>query len=469
MWIPDLSERSSPRYVAIAEALAEDIDRGTLDAGTRLPTHRDLARSLGVTVGTVSRAYAEAERRGLVRGEVGRGTYVQEPSPVSSMPSSVQRFGDPLHEEEGWIDLGPSVAASPLHDEEERVLREAFISLSESSSLSSLLECQPHAGMGPHREAASAWLREIGLSVPASRILVTSGGQHAMAVAFATLARPGDVVMTEAVTFPGMKGLASLMHLRLQGLEMDSAGILPEAFDRACRKTGSKVLYTIPTQQNPTATVMPESRRLELVEVARRHEVSIVEDDVYGFLPLERPPALATLAPDIVYAVHSVSKITVPGLRVGFLVAPEAMVDRLGAGIWATTWMASPPMAEIVSQWIQDGTIRRFQAWRREEAAVRNEMARRILVGRDFVSDPHGFFLWLTMPEPWCANDLVRQAKKRGVLVSTPEVFVAGRGQVPHAVRVSLAAIHDRKRLEEGLGILAELLAEPPEPCVCVA
>lgn len=464
MWTPDLSRRSAPRYAAIADALAEDIAGGQLATDDRLPTHRELAKRLGVTVGTVSRAYAEAERRGLVRGEVGRGTFVGGAAAAEPV-----RFGEPLRDDDGTIDLGPSVPASPLHAEEEEVLREAFAALGRSPRLASLLAGQPHAGMWSHREAGAAWLEQLGLAVPAQRVLVTSGAQHAMAVTFAVLTRPGDQVLTEAVTFPGMKGLAHLMHLRLQGLPIDGEGLLPDAFERACRKGEAKVLYTIPTHHNPTATVMPEARRLEIVEIARRHRVAIVEDEVYGFLPAARPPPFAALAPELSYSIYGTSKIVVPGLRVGFLAAPEDRVERLGAGIWATTWMAPPPMVEIVSRWIGDGTIERFAAWRREEAAHRIATARRLLAGVEVDGCPRAYFLWLKLPEPWCAADFVRLARRRGVLVSAPELFVAGRAGVPHAVRVSLAAIRDRRRLEEGLTILAQILAEPPEPCVSIA
>ena len=471
MWTPDLSARTGPRYAAIADALAADVGAGRVTAGERLPTHRELARLLAVTVGTVSRAYAEAQRRGLVSGEVGRGTFVRDDAvavAAAGTAATALSFGEPLRVDDGLIDLGPAVPASPLHDEEERVLREAFAALGRAADLPSLLGCQPHAGMGRHREVAAAWLSELGLKVPPGRVLITSGAQHAMAVTFAAVARPGDLVLTEDVTFPGMKGLANLMHLRLQGLAMDADGLCPDAFEHAARQGESRVLYTIPTHHNPTATVMPEERRREIVAVARRHGVTIVEDDVYGFLPRERPPSFAALAPELAYSIHGTSKIVVPGLRVGFLAAPEAMVERLAAGIWATTWMASPPMAEIVSRWIADGTLRRFLAWRREEAQARVAIARRVLDGAELSASPRGFFVWLRLPEPWCATDFVNLARRRGVLVIPPETFVAGRGRVPHAVRVSLAAIRERERLEEGLTILAGLLAEPPSPCVFV-
>ncbi len=460
IWCPDLEERPGPRYLAIADALEADVDRGALRSGDRLPTHRELARRLSVTVGTVSRAYAEAERRGLVRGEVGRGTFVRGFEPLGLGTA---------HEEAGLIEMGASVPASPLHDEEDRVLREAFEGLARSRQLPALLGSQPHAGIPHHRAAGATWLRRFGVEAQGDRVLVCNGGQHAMAVSFATLTRPGDLVMTEALTFSGMKGLANLMHLRLEGLPMDDDGLDPEAFERACRRGESKLLYTIPTHHNPTAVVMPEARRHRLIETAERYGVTIVEDDIYGFLPADPPPPLVALAPERVLYIRSVSKIVVPGLRVGFMAAPESLVERLAAGIWATSWMASGPMAEIVARWIDDGTLDRFLTWRRDEAHQRNEIAATVLRGARYSGDAHGYYLWLQLPEPWRSTDFVEQARRRGVALTGAESYAAGRGNVPHAVRVAIMAEADRTRLEEGLHLVARLLAELPEPCVALA
>lgn len=463
IWRPDLDSRKGPRYRAIADALADDIEAGDLAPGDRLPTHRDLAKALQVTVGTVSRAYTEAERRGLVSGEVGRGTFVR-----AVAPEPVQ-FGEVSQADPELIDLRSSVPSIPLHDDESRAVASAFAELAGRPDLPAILGTQPYAGATSHRQAGAAWLRRLGVEIDPRRVLVCCGAQHAMAVAFSALTRPGEAVFTEELTFPGMKGLANLLHLRLIGLPMDRQGLRPEAFEEACRRGDARVLYTIPSHQNPTTRVIPEQRRRELAAIAHRFDITIVEDDAYGFLLDDRPSPFATLAPEQTLHLSSMSKIAAPGLRVGFLAAPEPLIERLAAAIWASAWMAAAPLVEIVSRWIQDGTIDRFVIWKRREAAIRNEIARQLFDPSMIEALPCGYFLWLRLPEPWRSQEFLAEARRRGVALTPSEVFSTGRANAPRAVRISLVTEGSHTRLRDGLTVVADILRQDPRPWVGLA
>jgi DNA-binding transcriptional MocR family regulator len=462
MWEPHLADRSGPLYRSIADALAEALEQGELAPGDRLPTHRALARRLGVTVGTVSRAYAEAERRGLVTGQVGRGTFVHPPAEESRV------FGEPLSEGVE-VDLRLSLAAVPCCPEEGRRLRESVRALGELE-LPRLMGPTPPGGTMAHRTAAARWLHDRGLRVEAEQVVVCSGAQHAMAAVFSTLAGPGDLVLCEELTFPGMKGVANLLRLRLEGIASDDAGLRPDALAVACRDRKVSALYTIPTLQNPTGTVMPEGRRREVAAVAAEHGVPVVEDDVYAFLLEDPPPPLFSLGPGESYYLTSTSKVVAAGLRIGFLAGPEERVERLTSAVWATAWMATPATAELVRRWIEEGAMKAFARWKREEAAARWEVARRVLGPHFPAGGPGaGFNLWLQLPEPWRAAELVAQARCRGVAITAAEEFVPGRGIAPHAVRLCLMAPRDRETLERGLGVIAGLLDAPPPPSIGVA
>lgn len=448
MWNPDLKKRQGPRYLAIATALAEDITAGRLSPGGRLPTHRDLAEQLGVTVGTVSRAYAEADRRGLIRGEVGRGTFVRRGAAEDpESERSEEGPGSP-------IDLSLNF---PMSDIDDRMLASTLAGLGARRGLSSLLEYQPHAGAMRHREAGAAWLRRAGVEARADQVLVTSGAQHAMAIILATLAGPGDVVLTERLTYPGVKTLASLLHLDLRGVEIDQQGIQPEAFDRACKAAAPKILYCTPTIQNPTATVMPEGRRREIAAIARSRGVMIVEDDTYGLLAPERPRPLSTFAPDDSFYIASLSKTIAPGLRVGYVSTPRRHAERLAMGIRSTTWMAAPLMAEIAAIWINDGVADATLKRKQQEASHRQTLALSILGRRDVSTHPYSYHLWLRLPEPWSSATFVNRAWQRGVIVGPSDNFSVGAG-APEAVRVCLGATRGRDRLETGLRVLVETL-----------
>jgi DNA-binding transcriptional MocR family regulator len=457
IWSPDLANHRGPLAQAIVEALTEDIEAGQLKPGTRLPTHRELADRLNVAIGTVTRAYFLAQRRGLISGEIGRGTFVRS-GRVSASASGVEG------EESAFIDLSKNRV---IRDARDPMMTEMFAALANRSDLDHLFDYyQPAEGAMRHRAVGAAWLSRADFPVQAEQVLLCSGAQHAMFVALSTLTEPGDTVLTEQVSYPGIKALANLLHLQLQGLPVDEYGLQPEAFAAACRARTGKVLYCIPTIQNPTATVMPEERRREIARLAQAHDIAIIEDDVYGFLDADAPPPIAAFAPDHCYYINGTSKSIAPGLRVGYMVAPPQAVSRPAAAISATMWEAAPLMAEMVTRWIEDGTLERVINWKRRETAARQSLAREILSDFPRHSHPMSCHLWLQLPEPWRGVDFGEHAAARGVLVIPAEAFVTGRGAAPHAVRICLLSTQDRQQLEKGLGILQEILHSAPEPAL---
>ena len=247
---------------------------------------------------------------------------------------------------------------------------------------------------------------------------------------------------------------------------MDREGLEPEAFEQACRAGPAKALYCMPTLHNPTGVVMPEARRKEIAAIAAEYGVPIVEDDSYGFLLPDETPLSAYA--DEAYYLAGTSKSLAPGLRIGFLLPPPSMVDRLKAAISSTTFSVPTLMGDVVAEWIFDGTAERVMSWKRSEVAERQQLAQSLLGRYDDVSHSMSQQVWLTLPDPWCTSEFVDQAAMRGVLVSPAEGFIAGRASPPHAVRVCLGPIADRRRLEQGLQVLAEILEQPPEPCQVV-
>ena len=462
MWSPDLNPFPGPRYLAIVSAIAEDIERGNLKAGDQMPTHRDLAGVLGVTTGTITRAYAEAAKRGLVVGETGRGTFVR-PSLLEDAFANLSSS-----EDEDLIDLSFNIPPLTVGDPLAQALNNTLTNLATRPGLSAMMSYQPATGLERHRAAGAAWVARSGLRVDAEQVMICCGALHAMTVVFSTLTKSGDMVFTESLTYPGMKNLAHLLHLRLKGLPTDEEGIIPEAFERACRDDSARILYTIPTIQNPLGTVMPEARRRQIAAIAEAHNVMIVEDDVHSFMLSNPPQPLSSFAPENSFYILSISKSIAPGMRIAYLVAPGRMVEPLATSLRATVWMAAPLMAEIASEWIRDGTADRLMDQKRSEAAKRQLMASEILAGFEFDAHPLSFHLWLHLPEPWRSNEFAAQLRRRGVLVTPAEAFVPGREEPPHAVRVCIGAPRSRAQLEKGLDIVRGVLQETPDPCLSI-
>jgi DNA-binding transcriptional MocR family regulator len=454
-WQPDISRVAGPRAQAIAETLARDISEGRLKAGERLPTHRDLAWRLNVSIGTVTRAYAEAERRGLVTGEVGRGTYVKETGPTDPLRPR------PSEDQDSIVDLSHNYPPLSANRAEIGAVMEA---LAKSRALGPLLGYQPDLGRHAHRAAAVRWLSLTGMPATEETVMLTNGAQDALHLSLAALTRPGDTVLTEDLTFYGIKSVAPLLSLRLAGVAMDRDGLIPDALDAACRATGAKALYVIPTLHNPTTAMMPEARRRTIAEICRRYEVVVLEDDIYGFLPEPALTPISALVPERSVYFTSLSKSVAPALRLGFARASQETVERMARGLRATTLMVNPLTAEIGSRMIEDGTAARLAAELRLELQARQAMAAEIMAGLDMDTHPNSYHLWLKLPEPWRREAFTAEARRRGVAVAPADAFAIGRGPTPHAVRVCLAYPQDRPVLAHGLRTLAELAVEEPDP-----
>jgi DNA-binding transcriptional MocR family regulator len=448
IWQPRIETRAGPRYLAIVDALGEDVTQGRLAPGSRLPTHRLLAERLGVTVGTVSRAYAEAARRGLVSGEVGRGTFVRgdgEETPSGDDPTAV-------------IDLGQNHPPEPRERPQSVALAEALRRITLRPDLGRLLDYPPAGGSPPDREAGAAWIGRSGLAADPAHVLVCTGSQHGLTVALATLLEPGDLLLTESLTYAGVKAVAGLLRLRLKGLPVDAEGLRPDALEEACREGGAKALYVVPTLHNPTTAVMSDERRREVVEIARAHDLAVVEDDAHGLLLETRPAPIAGLAPERTYYLTSTSKTLAPGLRIAYVLSPPAMVARLAGSLRATTWAVAPLTAALASLWIREGTADAILQARRREARERQAIARELLEGFSLQSRPEAYYLWLRLPEPWRSDSFTAEARARGVAVTPAEAFAVGRAPVPHAVRLCVGAARTRETLARGLERVADLL-----------
>jgi DNA-binding transcriptional MocR family regulator len=444
----DRGPRQKPRYRAIADDLAEQITIGELAPGERLPTHRDLAYKLGVTVGTVSRAYAELERAGLARGEVGRGTFVRGGDSDDFMRVVDEPPG-------GGLDLGNSF---PPPGRQALELSDTLRTLADDRSVGHLVTYQPHAGRPEHRAAGAEWISRSDYDVAADRVIVTSGAQHGLLASLSTVLRPGDKLGVEALCFPGMKVVARMLGCHLEPLAMDAEGITVEAVEAACRN-GVRVFCCVPTLSNPTCATMSVERRRAVGGILETHGAFLVEDDIYGLLPRKPLPPIASFAPENTLYVTSLSKAVSPGLRIGYLVVPSSLHDKTCTAVRASCWMAAPLMAEIATRWINDGSAASILDGQRREIAARIKLATTIL-GRWGASGVEGaFHLWFELPEPWTTGAFVEAARREDVILSSEAPFVVPGAPAPRALRICLGTPPRRPDLEAGLRRLARILS----------
>lgn len=450
-WVPKLRKNSTPVYLQIAAAIADDIVTGQLTADQRLPPQRKLAELLGLDFTTVGRAYTEAQRRGLVDSRVGRGTFVcgkRRPA----IPRAVE--GRPV------LDLSMNMPPEPESAELLQLMQAGYVDV--GKRLRDLLRYQDFCGSADDREAGALWLRRRGLVVKPDRILVTAGAQCALLAVLTTLAPPGSVICCEELTYPGLRALASQLGLKLVGLPMDGQGIDAVAFAAACAQYAPKALYCNPTLLNPTTATMSSERRQALVEVARFHGVAIIEDDAYGFLPRSGPPALASLGPDITFYIAGLAKCVAAGLRVAYMVAPDThYAMRLAASIRATTVMVSPITTALATRWIRDGTADMALSAIRKECAVRQQIAARALPPDSYQSHADAFHLWIPLPAPWNRGEFVARMASFGIGVVASDAFSVS-AQAPEAVRVCIGGIASRDDIQHALEQIARGLRSVP-------
>ncbi|CAN7509714.1 MULTISPECIES: PLP-dependent aminotransferase family protein [Pseudomonas] len=428
------------RYKTLVDAFAVDIRSGHLPPGTRLPTHRQLATEQGLALVTASRVYAELESMGLVSGETGRGTFVRETSlpPGQGISQSVVAAG--------MIDLNFNYPSLPGQAD---LLRNALRQLALSGDLESLLRYQPHAGRLHERAAFARHLGERGLNVPAEQVLIVSGAQHGLAVVLMSLLKPGDVIVADALTYPGFKTLAQTLHLEVLPIPVTDNGPDLPALDKLCRTRSVRAVYSMPTLHNPLGWVMDADQRQHLVAIARRYDLTIIEDAAYAFLAENAPPPLAEMAPERTVYVSGLSKNVATGLRVGFIAAPAPWVAGFERTIMATTWNTPGVMTAIATAWLEDGTVSRLEAQKRADAQARQALAREVLTGLRSISHPSSYFIWLPLAEDARADQIAMALMREQVSVSPAEPFAITQ-HVPHAIRLALGSV-DMDALRQAL------------------
>ena len=446
LWLPRLTVQGGPRFLQIADALQAAVADGSLKPGHRLPPQRQLAAQLDVDLTTITRAYDEARRRNLLEGRGARGTYVAAPKV----------------ELDAILDLSMNTPPPPDGVDFDDMLKQGLSQVLMGADNEMLMTYHLAGGSDSDRKAAAKWLAPMFGQLDARQLMVCPGAQAAIAALILALTEPGDVILAEPVTYPGLRAAAAQFGRRLIAVEADQHGMLPELLEEACRQHQPALVYLNPTLQNPTAITMPAHRRQELAGIAQRCNVRIVEDDPYWLLAESPPPPVATFAPEQVIYISTLSKCLTPGLRVAFVLIRDLRErERFLFALRSFALMAAPLTAALATQWILDGSADKLMAGVRKEARLRHRMARDILAGR-YSGAGDGLHVWLELPAYWHPSQLARAADSEGIAVTPADAFATG-GVSANAIRISLGSIKDRGRLQAGLQRLSHLLARRPE------
>ncbi|WP_425995747.1 PLP-dependent aminotransferase family protein [Caulobacter sp. DWR1-3-2b1] len=443
-WLKRAEGLTGAAYKRLAQALETAIAEGELQAGDQIPAQREVARLIGVDFTTVTRAYALARERGLIEGTAGRGTFVRS------------QAGE---DEAGLIDLSMNLPPQPQGLNLGALLRETTGTVLARTDPEVLMAYHSGAGSLAQRMAAASWLAPTLGEVSPERVLVCGGAQTALSALLAILAQPGETIVVEALTYPGLLTAAAQRGLRVVPCPMDAEGLEPQALARLCAEHRPRAVCCTPTFQNPTTATMGRARREAVVAVAKAAGVPIVEDDAYGLLPTMPFPALASLWPDGVFHIATTAKTLSPGLRIAFVVAPEDRVAEAAQALHAIAQMPAPLMAAVVTAWIRDGDALRVLDSVRREAVERRRLAAEILPTA--VSGPESLHVWLDLPTGWSRGRLMEAARARGLSLVDAETFRAP-GVTREGLRLSLGAPGKATTLARALREVAAILKAGP-------
>lgn len=435
---------SKSEYLKLADEIAADIADGRLSPGDRLPPQRNFAYERKIAASTASRVYAELLRRGLVVGETGRGTFISGDArrgvAAPSEPSGIR------------IDLEFNY---PLLPDQTALIARSLDGLEQPAALDIALRQATSIGTPALRTLASSFLSRDAWSPTPEQLVFTGNGRQSLAAALAAIVPTGGRCGVEALTYPFIKGVAARLGITLVPLAMDEGGLRPDSVQKAHHETHLSALYVQPAVQNPLNMTMSAARRADLLHVAEKLDLPIIEDNVYGFLDDE--PPLAALAPARCIVIDSLSKKVAPGLTLGFIVPPQRLRETIMASVRSGGWTASGFAFAAAQRLMADGTAAELSRLKRLDARARQKLAAERLSGFEIQTNEKCYHLWLTLPAHWRSQTFVAAAARRDIALSPSTTFAVTPGHAPNAVRLALAS-PSMDQLDSGLATLAAML-----------
>jgi len=452
-WRPSELQAGDLIYLNIARAIESDICSGVLKPGDILPTHRELADRLGVAIGTITKAYKEAEKKRLIVGRGRKGTFIQRQELGESLLSREVRL---------WYrDYTPSYTTpyGARMPDFSSILKKYITGL----NLDPVKYWPPESHRPQHYESGVRWLKKVGLKVSPDSIVISLGNHHAILLALASELEKGDTIVAETHTYISLNAIAGFLGIKIIGVESDAEGIIPEVFEAACKRNRIKAVYCQPCVQNPTNTSMLRNRREDIVRIAQKYGVVIIEDEVLRPLIDNPPPLLKSLAPDNCYLLASPSKIVCPGLKIGYIVPPSPSMTRLVNKLRASIGFTGGLPSEVFGQMLRDGALDRYLAECKREAVIRQKIARKYLPPKLVHSHPASYFVWLELPDFWSAAEFAAEVNRQAIPAWPAATYAVDPEKAARAIRFNIGHSPNQAAFSESVNIIADILKSKPD------
>ena len=466
IWLPDITGREGPKYKALADAIRSAIEEGALTVKQKLPPVRDLAWDLKIPPGTVARAYTLLTDEGTLEAAVGRGTFVAKPKAVSEFSNKTDYLVD-------VVTLPNSVNPTPdvvrltspqLPDVGQAALIQGLMAQVAANPRSGVMHYPNRATFKPAREAVLTWLRGTPLGpIDESDIVLSHGGQNGVSLALQSILHGSNpVILVEELSYPGFLRAAALLRAEVIAIPMDAHGMIPEAIAAVAKSQNVQAICTSPEVHNPTGLFTPQARRDEIAEVARQHDIQIIEDDCYR-MGASRAPSYRMIAPERGWYVSSISKTLTPALRIGFVVAPKRSVPALRRSAEYGFFGLSTLLADLTERLL--GEPEAAECASKVNAIFSRYVQTCVnhLGGFDLTWHKDVPFVWLRLPQGWRASAFCQAAEAAKVQIRPAEEFAGREARAQHAVRIAINAQIDHDHFEAALMRLSNLLNNPPE------
>lgn len=449
-WIPKIETKDKEEYIyeTIAKQLEDDIKSGKLEAGTKLPSQRDLANYLNVNLGTIAKAFKICRHKGLIYGSVGKGTFVS-----ADVASKKLMFTSTRPEE--VYDMGSLFFESSLSNE----LLSKLKRIIEEIDIKILFEYNGSQGTKSQREVIVNFLEYFKINNIKEEILFSSGSQTAISAILMRFFKRGDKIGTLNFTYPGIKAIASSLGIQLSSIELENQ-ITRESLEQAYKNEKIKGIYLIPDNNIPTAESLSEEKRRLISDFAIEKNLIIIEDAVFSLLEKKDLNPIFTYAPNNTFYIFNTSKLITHGLRIAFLLAPKKYLDDLKDSLYNLNIAASPLLIEVFVKLIDNKIIFEILNENKKNIIKRNRIIDKYLGNYQVKGEGTSLFRWVLLPENINGKDFEKLAYSKGVQVYCSERYVVGKEKLPEAIRVSTLSIKDEKDFEKAIKIVKKLLEE---------
>lgn len=446
-WIPVIDKTQKPIYLSIVKSIENDIEKGILTHGQKLPPQRLVANYLGISHGTVTRAYKDCEIKGILKAVTGKGTFVNN---SIGLPASILTASH----EDYTISLGMS---TPLY-ECNKYIKECVKKVSESIDYDVAFKFSPPEGHKKHRYIISEWLRQYNIKASFENILITAGTQNALSVILMSVFNKGDRIITDELTYTGLKSIATYMGIILVAVEGDENGMYENELEKTLNRENIQGIYLIPDNHNPFSTILSEEKRRNIAKIIEKHKILLIEDATFSFLHKGETTPIREYIPDNTFYIHSTSKAINTNFRVAYLVSPKKYVSHLAEAISNLIFFTSPYIVETICLLHETKLYDKIAEYQLTLLKKKNKIFDDVFKDYKTIKSSNGMFRYVYLSDNVDSDLIEKLCLDKGVQVFAIKRFSVSSNHKYNGIRVSISAAKNDSDLHTGLTIVKDIL-----------